>query len=182
MEELKIQESFVNRNWGVPVELLFDASPKFLAGGLSIGKKREALVRRASGKYVCLLDDDDKISPNYLQILVRLCLEGKDVCTFRNISKLEDFWTIVDMSVFHTENEQATHDRIVKRKPWHICPVKTKYAQRYAFLDINYGEDWAWVEQVLTHCQTEAHTDAIIHQYNYSSKTSEADKIITPKI
>lgn len=163
-------------------EFLFDDSKRFLDGGLSIGKKRESLVSRAEGKYLCFLDDDESIAPNYVETLMRLCNENKDVCTFRNISKLNTFWMIVDMSLSHTENEQASPDNIIRRRPWHICPVRTKYAKMFGFQDINYGEDWQWFERVLTQCYTEAHTDSVIQQYNHDPKVSEADKITNAKI
>lgn len=159
------------------VQILVDDSKKFLDGGMSIGKKREALVQNAEGKYCCFLDDDEDIAPNYLETLLRLCEQKKDVCTFRNISKFDNYWTVIDMSLSFP-NEEATPENIVRRSPWHICPVKSEYAKLYAFDDINYGEDFSWMERVLKHCQTEAHTDAILHCYNHSSKTSEADKII----
>jgi len=158
------------------VEILVDGSDSFLDGGLSIGKKREELVKKASGQYLCFLDDDEDIAPNYLEVLIGLVRQNKDVCTFRNISKLDDFWMIVDMRLEHP-NEQGKPDKLIMRKPWHICPVRSLYAKLHQFEDINYAEDWRWFEQVLAHCQTEAHTDAIIHQYNHSKLTSEADKI-----
>lgn len=175
--QVKRQSDFIAVNWNERVEILFDDSPRYLDGGLSIGKKREALVQSALGKYLCLLDDDDTIAPNYLQVLVKLCQQRKDVCTFRNISKLDEFWTVIDMKLSHQENQQATHEGIIKRRPWHICPVKSSFAKQYTFEDISYGEDWTWMEKVLKHCHTEANTEAIIHQYNFNSKQSEADKI-----
>lgn len=159
-------------------EILVDDSKKFLSGGLSIGKKRESLIERAEGKYLCFLDDDESIAPNYFETLMRLCFERKDVCTFRNISRLDNYWMIVDMSLAHRINEEATPDKMITRRPWHICPVKSEYAKQYSFEDSNYGEDWNWMEKVLTHCQTEAKTNAVLHGYHHSSKTSEADKII----
>lgn len=159
------------------IEIVVDSSKRFLDGGLSIGKKREALVKRAQGKYLCFLDDDESIAPNYLETLVRLCNEDKDVCTFRNITKLDSYWCIVDMSLKHEDNYPARPSQIVLRKPWHICPVRSLFAKMHDFEDISYGEDYAWMEKVLSHCETEAKTDAIIHQYNHSSKISEADKI-----
>lgn len=159
------------------VQLFVDVGDAFLNGGSSIGKKRESLVNNATGKYLCFLDDDESIAPNYLETLVRLCNEDKDVCTFRNLTKLDTFWTVVDMSLSHTENEQVTPDVIVKRKPWHVCPVRSEFAKRYEFEDSNYGEDWQWFERVLSHCHNEAKTNAIIHQYNHSKINSEADKI-----
>jgi glycosyltransferase involved in cell wall biosynthesis len=158
------------------IEVLVDDSKRFLDGGLSIGKKREALVKRATGKYLCFLDDDETIAPNYVEVLVRLAQSDCDVLTFNNISKMDNFWTLVRMRFYNTFNSQAKPGTI-DRPPWHICPVKTVIAQSVPFPDSNYGEDWEWFEKVLNQCTDEEYSEAIIHQYNHSSKTSEADKI-----
>lgn len=158
------------------IEVLVDDSKKFLDGGLSIGKKRESLVHRAAGKYLCFLDDDDSIAPNYVETLVRLCQSKADICTFRSIAKLDTYWTIIDMGLSH-ENEQSTPNGIVRRSAWHICPVRSEFAKQISFPDSSYGEDWEWMRQVLKLCGTEATAYSIIHQYRHSSKISEADKI-----
>lgn len=159
------------------VEILVDSSKRFLDGGLSIGKKRESLVKRANGKYLCFCDNDDWVAPNYIETLVRLCHKDKDIVTFRNLTKTDYYWTVIDMSI-EFQNEEATPDGIVKRNGWHICPVRSQYAKLYEFSSINYGEDWDWFSKVLTHCKTEAKTNQILHTYNHSSKLSESDKII----
>ena len=159
------------------VEVLFSETKTFLEGGPSIGKKRESLVAKALGKYLCFLDDDEDIAPNYVETLVRLCRKHYDVITFRSFIKNDFYWGLVDMSLNNPTNEEATPEKIIRRKPWHICPVLSKHAKMFDFEDINYGEDWKWFEKVLTRCHTEAHTDQILHSYQHSSKTSEADKI-----
>lgn len=158
------------------VEIVVDNRPHFFNGGPSIGKKREALVKRATGRYCAFIDDDDIPAPNYIATLMMLCQKNADVCTFRSLYKLADYWGIVNHSLKNTENEQATPEGIIQRPPWHICAVRTEYAQRYDFQDINNAEDWLWMQQVLTHCKTEAHTKRIIYQYNHGPH-SEADKI-----
>ena len=157
------------------VSYIVDNSKRFLDGGLSIGQKRQRLIDAATEPYLCFLDDDESISPSYVETLLRLCNQDKDVCTFRNISKFDNYWCVVDLSL-QNENEQAGELDIVRRKPWHICPVRSIFAKTATFPDSNYGEDWLWFEQILPHLQTEAKTNAVIHQYNHSVKTSEADK------
>lgn len=158
------------------IEVLIDDSPRFLDGGPSIGKKREALVKRAEGKYLCFLDDDESIAPNYVETLVRLCQHDRDVCTFRNISKMDNFWMVVEMGI-HYPNDQASSMFMIRRKPWHICPVRSLFAKLHTFEDSNYGEDFTWMDKVLAHCTSEAKSESVIHQYNHG-KHSEADKII----
>lgn len=159
------------------IQVLVDDSKKFLDGGLSIGKKREALLKRADGKYICYLDSDESVSPNYVETIVRLCQEDKDVCTFRSIAKLDNYWAVIDMRLDHPEDEQASPNFIVHRRPWHINAIRSEIAKQYFFPDTNYSEDSDWMTNVRYDLRSEAHTDAIIHQYNHSLKTSEADKI-----
>lgn len=158
------------------VEILVDDSPRFLNGGPSVGKKREALVKRAEGKYLCFLDSDESISPDYLETLMRLCYQDQDVCTFRAMVKMNNFWALVDMSLKYKTNEQITPDYTVRRMPWHINAVRSKFAKMYDFDDINNAEDSRWMEKVLKHCVSEAHTQRIIFQYNHGDH-SEVDQI-----
>jgi glycosyltransferase involved in cell wall biosynthesis len=159
------------------IQVLVDDSKRFLDGGLSIGKKRESLLKRSNGKYVCYLDSDEDIAPNYVENLMRLAQSNADVLTFRNLTTTDFYWTIVDMSLNYQVNDQASPNFITRRRPWHVCPVKKEFAQLYPFEDINYGEDFDWMSKVLNHCTTEAHTDAVIHMYRHSKKHSEADRI-----
>lgn len=161
------------------VEILVDDSIKFLDGGLSVGKKREALLARAEGEYLCYLDSDENISPDYLETILRLCYQGQDICTFRAMVKLKDFWALVDMRLAYHVNDQITPDYTVRRPPWHVCAVKTKYAKMHSFPDVNNAEDFVWMERVLTHCTSEAHSERIIFQYNHGEH-SEVDKIPLP--
>ncbi len=158
------------------VEWIIDNSTSFLNGGLSIGKKRESLVQRATGKYLCFLDDDDTVSPNYIETLVRLCNQDQDVCTFRSLIKLEKYWGIVNMKLAYLVNDQFSAEHTIRRPPWHICPVRSEFAKLYGFENINNAEDFKWFEKVLSHCTTESHTDRILFQYNHGPD-SEADKI-----
>ena len=128
--------------------------------------------------YVCFLDDDESIAPNYVETLLRLIFERPDIGTFSSIGKMENFWCVVVMRLKNPDNQQA-FPGIVQRRPWHVCPVRREIALRHKFPDSNYGEDWVWFDRVLTECTVENNTPAIIHQYNHSIKVSEADNVTT---
>lgn len=161
------------------IEILFDDSKRFLDGGLSIGKKRQSLVQRAEGKYLCFLDSDESIPGNYLESLVRLCHKDQDICTFKAIANMEQFWSIIDMRLDYKVNDQINPNYTVRRPPWHCCPVRSVFAKMFEFPDLNNAEDFVWMEKVLTCCTSEAHTDAILFRYNHG-KHSEADLIPLP--
>lgn len=158
------------------VEVLVDDSPRFLDGGLSVGKKREALVKRAEGKYLCFLDSDESVSPDYVETLVRLCIKDQDVCTFKAMVSMSSFWALVDMRLFYKVNDQINPDYIVRRPPWHICPVRSVFAKLVDFSDKNNAEDFEWMEKVLTYCVSEAHTERILFKYTHGDH-SEVDEI-----
>jgi len=159
------------------VEILFDSSKKFLKGGLSVGAKRDALKCRATGDYLVFVDDDDIVAPNYLESVLRLSESNPDIITFRSLYKSSTYWGIVDMNLNHSENEQMNDTTIVKRQPFHVCPIRTTIAQQHSFPDINNAEDWGWMVKVLSNCQKQAHSDQILHQYNDFSSTSAVHEI-----
>jgi len=158
------------------VEVLIDYDKKFINGGKSVGKKRDDLVQAAKGKYLCFLDDDDNISPGYIESLLRLAQHDCHVITFNSLFKCDHYWTVIDMSIRNT-NEEATPENIVKRNAWHICPIKSEIAKQFRFPDKNNAEDWAWMEQVLTLVKSEVKSNMILHQYNHSHLTSAVDEI-----
>lgn len=176
MELRRQHQHLIDQGMLGEIEVLVDDRPGFLKGGPSIGSKRGDLVKQAQGLYLCFLDDDESIAPNYVDTLLRLCNTGADVCTFRAMVKLETAWGLVDMRLAYKVNDQFTPEHTLRRPPWHTCPVKTEFAKLYEFQDKSNAEDFSWFEQVLTHCATEAHTDKIIFQYNHGPH-SEADKI-----
>jgi hypothetical protein len=157
------------------VELVVNNTDRYLDGGPSIGEKRDMLVKEACGKYLCFVDSDDQVSPDYVETLVRACHCDSDVCTFMAISKNDHHWSVIDMRL-GAYNEQS-RPGLFTRNAWHVCPVKSIYAKLHDFSNSNYGEDWEWFEQVLQHCKTEHHIPNILYQYTHSAKVSEADKI-----
>ena len=59
------------------VEVVVDDSKRFLQGGLSIGDKRNSLLNRSSGKYICFLDDDDWTSMSHHGYNLRFAQDGQ---------------------------------------------------------------------------------------------------------
>lgn len=163
------------------LEIVVNSDKRFLDGGLSIGKKRQALVQAAEGKYLCFVDDDEQVPPNYIESLMRLCYKGQDVCTFQALAKMGSFWALVDMRLDYKVNDQINPNYTARRPPWHCCPVKSVFAKMFEFPDLNNAEDFVWMEKVLTCCTSEAHTDSILYQYNHGQH-SEADKIPLPDV
>jgi len=178
VKHLDKQNEYVNRvhpSLG-EVELVIDNSVSYLNGGKTVGQKRDDLVQRATGEYLCFLDDDDEVPSNYLEELLRGASWNFDVVTFKSIFKCDTYWATIDMSLGNPNNEATPHG-VVRRNAWHICPMRSEIAKKHRFTDKNNAEDWDWMERVLTEVHTEKHIDMILHQYNHFAAVSEVDKI-----
>ena len=40
-------------------------------GTMSVGKKRNVLIDKANGEYICFIDDDDYVAENYLNLILQ---------------------------------------------------------------------------------------------------------------
>ena len=68
------------------VEIVEVSGERTDKGGKSIGEKRQEGLNKATGKYVCWLDDDDNISPDYVETLLRLAEKNTDVLSFNTFA------------------------------------------------------------------------------------------------
>lgn len=147
------------------IEIVEVNSKKFIQGGKSIGAKRQEGMDKAKGKYVIWLDDDDNISPDYIETLVRMAESDADVLTFNNLSKFENYWMIVEMSLKNEKDEQA-HPGFIKRRPYSICAWKKEKVCNVKWIDGNINEDVNFITEALKLVKTECHTNNILHEYN----------------
>jgi len=136
-----------------------------LNGGISIGAKRQEGLNRAQGKYVCWLDDDDWVSPDYVETLLRLAIADADTLVFNNISIFPEFWCLVQMNLDFIQDEQV-FPGIVHRRPYHVCGFRRSILKDCIFPDANWDEDTAFLSQVWPKLKSQAKTEAILHEYN----------------
>lgn len=158
------------------IEILIDNSDKFLNGGKTVGEKRDFLVQKAVGDYLCFLDDDDEVPFNYCETLLRAMAKDVDVITFNSLFKCDTYWSLIDMSI-KNKNKEATPNGVTKRSAWHICPIRSIIAKKHRFNKINNAEDWDWMERVLSDIKTEHKLKIILHQYNHFKSISAVDEI-----
>jgi glycosyltransferase involved in cell wall biosynthesis len=158
------------------VEILYDDSPRFLAGGLSIGKKREALIKAATGKYVCFVDDDDTVFDGYIKGILEKLIHDADAVTFDALYVGGAFYCRINMDHNNPVNEQVSQNATVRRTIWHICPIRASIAKSVPWDDINFDEDWQWLKKIIPLIKTSHHIDMTLYQYN-ESRNSEAQKI-----
>jgi hypothetical protein len=164
----------------------------------TVGMKRDALVRTATGIYLAFVDDDDNVADDYIAKIVAKIREVtqqpphlwpevivfKQRCTFTNakcISCLEidgppfeiDHDINADMQAVHQYPDGTWKD--ITRKPWHHNAWRADIAQSEHFPDTNFGEDGGWVSKLWPKITRQARIEGPpLHYYQFNGKTTEA--------
>jgi len=108
---------------------------------ISIGAKRNILLRKAKGDYVVFIDDDDDISDNYISKILKAissnpdCVGVEGEVFFRKKNRRRKF--------IHSLRYESwfERDNVYYRCPNHISPVKRELALQVMFSDKSKGED-----------------------------------------
>lgn len=140
-------------------------------GEKTVGKKRNDLVKSAKGKYVCFVDDDDNVSPYYINSVYKACLQDRDCCSLIGMISIDNRPTkrFTHSIRFKTYFEQ---NREYYRPPNHLNAIKKEIAEKFSFPEKNFGEDTDWAMQLCNAgaLQTEAVIPVPIYFYLYRSR------------
>lgn len=151
-----------------PVEILFLGDNRIM----SVGKKRNKLLEMASGKYVTFIDDDDRISENYIDSILSKTNNNSDVIVFgakisENGSEYKS--VVYDRNFKHDKNLPNKYERM----PNHLMATKRDLALKAGFPEQSFAEDHEYAKrlQKLTKCQSVI-TDTLYY-YDFDEKKSE---------
>lgn len=140
----------------------------------SIGRKRDALLRAARGRYVAFVDDDDTVTTNYIGEILSATAKNPDVITFRQAAIVDGVRSEIEFRLGNP-NEPFQPDGTTKRNAWHVCAWRTALAISSGFPDNNYGEDWAYAAPLCALPNLkEIHIPDVLHYYTFDSKVSRA--------
>jgi glycosyltransferase involved in cell wall biosynthesis len=139
---------------------------------ISVGTKRNILLEQSCGNYVCFIDDDDEIAPNYLlSIINSIDKSNADVITFCGDYVENNKKVPFSISAVHRANYDSVN--MFYRLPNHLCPVKRKIALNCMFTDKNFGEDSDYAELLNKNINNEYHINEKLYFYMYDSNKSQ---------
>lgn len=136
-------------------------------GGRPLGELRHALLRDASGDYVCFVDDDDLVPDYYVDRVVAL-LDGKIDYVGWRMQCYVDGHAL--KPTFHSiryprwYSDRRGHYRHVS----HLNPIRAELARKGDFRRA-WPEDYSWVEQVRPFVRTERYVAEVMYHYHSSS-------------
>jgi len=138
-------------------------------GAASVGDKRNRLMDRARGQFIVFVDDDDRVSPDYVRRIIEairnspaadcICFTGE--ITFRGSHPRR-----LLHSIGHTDWLEQGGDYL--RPPCHIMPIRRNIAVRYRFMPVDYSEDMDWAIR-MSHdraLRSEVIIDEVLYHYD----------------
>lgn len=144
-------------------------------GKLSIGDKRNRLLDKATGEYICYLDDDDLISSDYVQKILK-AIESKPDCVGIHLLHFHDgslvgftYHSLRYSSWFEVKDTVVGFMRYY-RNPNHLNPVKREIAIKCSFPNTSWGEDRDYSKNILQYLKTEEYICEPIYYYLFRSK------------
>lgn len=141
----------------------------------SIGEKRNRLLNKAKGKYLCFVDDDDSVSKNYIDRLLWASSFDKDCASLRGVITTDgENPLIFEHSIRYKEWKtnkpgESPHATAYERFPNHLNMIRSSIAKKFKFAEINHGEDFDWSKKIHESglIKTEQQIPDIIYLYKY---------------
>lgn len=141
---------------------------------MSIWEKRNWLLSMAKWEYITFVDDDDKISTDYIYELLKWIESRKDVICFNaNISINWEPYKLVDYDI---NNPHTLKDGVYLRLPNHLMCWRTELAKQIKYEDISFWEDTKRANNMIWLVHNQHKIRKVLYYYDYNEQTSESIK------
>ncbi len=143
----------------------------------SIGHKRQALLEIANGDYVVWVDDDDDVSEDFIEEVLKACETSPDIITYRQKCTLNGHPFEVEFRLNNPIEPAFERKGVfgnIKRPPFTCCVWRRELISDGAFPDSMYGEDFKFVEPFLEMDLKEIHIPKVLHFYHYDDNITAA--------
>lgn len=145
------------------IQILWDDSPK---GTITIGQKRNNLLTKSLGDYICYIDDDDLVSPNYIEEIVKAIDKSPDCIGFEIACDIDGKKYNAASSMKYDWTENVDGYKYV-RSIYHKTPVKREIALKAMFPDKSFGEDYEYSMRIKPFLSKEIFINKVLYYYNY---------------
>ena len=148
---------------------------------IMLGTKRNNLIDISKGEYLVFVDDDDRVSDDYISSILSATATNPDVITFiASVSingeppKPCHYSSMYDADF----NQPDSYHRL----PNHIMCVRRELAEKVLFKAILYGEDSDYSQRLKPLIKTEQAINRTLYFYDYNIETTEAQEYQREKL
>ncbi len=130
---------------------------------MSIGPKRNSLLKKAEGDYIAFIDDDDEVSVNYVVKILEALKTNPDCCGIEGFlirpGHKYKFIHSIRYDTWFSKND------IYYRCPNHLNPVRRELALQVGFPEKDYGEDQDYSLSLFPLLKTEVYIQGVLYYY-----------------
>jgi GT2 family glycosyltransferase/2-polyprenyl-3-methyl-5-hydroxy-6-metoxy-1,4-benzoquinol methylase len=137
----------------------------------SIGQKRNDAIKMARGKYTCFIDDDDLVSDDYVDLILKEIRDwSPDVIVFDALITFDE--QRPKLVKYGREFDYCEKEEAYYRHPNHLMVHKKSNITEW-FQDIKTGEDDEWASRMLDRIVTQSRIEKILYYYEYRTTTKK---------
>lgn len=143
---------------------------------IPIGMKRESLYKSAKGIYSLQVDDDDALSDNAIELILKGIVKNPTHIGYRERCLMN--------GMYHTSNHSNKYDK------WQDCfdgfdyvrtifykdPIRTELARQVPFPPIRYNEDEQWSYAIKHLMTNEYYINEEVYHYIYEPKDTHEER------
>lgn len=136
----------------------------------TIGEKRNNLIDLSRGKYFCFIDDDDRVSDDYINLILIETAKDPDVVIFdaEITTNGKDPKPVKYEKDFVHKNTPSCY----YRRPNHLMVHKRSNVTE-RFNHVSFGEDDEWAKRRVKTIQTVQRIDKTLYFYDFSTTTKK---------
>jgi hypothetical protein len=116
----------------------------------SVGKKRNDLIEKSQGEFICFIDDDDFVSENYLSTILYHLNSGIDILLI-GIKHIKNGVNEIKILPSLYIDNLNTGEAVFKTNHFHLCPHKKSIARNVLFECVNFAEDMLYSQNMVRH-------------------------------
>jgi glycosyltransferase involved in cell wall biosynthesis len=138
---------------------------------ISIGEKRDIMYKQCKGKYSVQIDDDDMISPDYVEQILKAaetdtdCITYMEHCTIDG-KKSKSLFTLKFPQ--WADLKTPVNGCIRVRTPFFKTPIKTKICKKIGVKDMRFGEDHDFSKRIYANLISEYFINEDLYYYQYT--------------
>lgn len=137
----------------------------------SIGQKRNDAIQMANGKYVCFVDDDDLVSDDYVDLVLKEIRDwSPDVIVFDALITFDE--QRPKLVKYGREFDYCEKEEAYYRNPNHLMVHKKSNITEW-FSDVKTGEDDEWASRMMSRIVTQSRIEKILYYYEYRTTTTK---------
>ena len=139
----------------------------------TIGVKRQDLLNLTKGEYLVFIDDDDRISDDYIYEIMTALEENPytDCVVFDTIYTDQGKNHKLCKYGIEFEYGDILGGKEWRGKPAHTMVYKSSIAKKHLFIDKQNGEDIEWVMRACTDIKVQTRIDKVLYYYEANYQT-----------